>query len=118
ATLGASIGVPLAVILALLASRRPRPSLVVASAGASLLALPFALAASVLEVAPHAFELPQHVCPFCLLRPSAWGLGYPLFGAIFLAVTWALGAGFGALLARSRDDARAAFEPFARERLR
>jgi hypothetical protein len=118
ATLGASVGVALAIALAVVASRKPRLLLVVASAGVSLAALPFALAAAVLEVAPHAFELPQHVCPFCLLRPMALGLGYPLFGAVFLAVTWALGAGGAALLAHGRADARAAFEPFARERLR
>jgi hypothetical protein len=92
---------------------------VLAAAGATLVALPFALAASVLEVAPHAFEVPQHACPFCLLRPSVLGLGYGLFGAIFLAVTWGLGAGVAAALARSRAlHASDAFASFARDRLR
>jgi hypothetical protein len=43
---------------------------VAVAAAASLAALPFALGATVLEVAPHAFELPQHSCPFCLLPPG------------------------------------------------
>jgi hypothetical protein len=74
------------------------------------------LAASVLEVAPHAFEVPQHVCPFCLLRSDVLGIGYPLFGAIFLAVVWGVGAGACGLLARG-PAAAAAFAPFAKSRL-
>ncbi len=95
ATFGAAIGIVLSVGLAATAARDPRPSRIFAAGAASLLAFPFALAASVLEVAPHAFELPQHVCPFCLLRASVLGIGYPLFGAILLAVTCGLGAGAG-----------------------
>ena len=91
--------------------------MIVASGCATLVALPFALAAAVLEVAPHAFELPRHVCPFCLLRPSVLGIGYPLFGAILLAVTWGLGTGVGALFV-STDSSRAALATFASERLR
>lgn len=117
ATAGAAISIALAVVLAWVAARRPRVPIVLAAAAASLVALPFALAASVLEVAPNAFEVPQHVCPFCLLRPSVLGLGYPLFGAILLAATWALGAGVGALLART-DASRAALTDFAHGRLR
>jgi hypothetical protein len=117
ATAGAFFTIAIAVAFAFVAARRPRTLLVVAAGGATLVAFPFALAAAVLEVAPHAFELPQHVCPFCLLRPSVLGLGYPLFGAILLAVTWGLGAGIGAMLART-EPSRAAFDAFARDRLR
>jgi len=81
------------------------------------LLLPFALAASVLEVAPHVFEIPQHVCPFCLLRPTALFIGYPLYGTIFVAITSALGAGIGTLLARS-DASRAALNRFATKQMR
>jgi hypothetical protein len=117
ATVGASIAIVVSVVLAVLAARRPRSGVIVAASAASLVAFPFALAACVLEVAPHAFEVPQHVCPFCLLRPSVLGLGYPLFGAILLAVTWSLGAGVGALLVRT-DPSRAALADYARNRLR
>jgi hypothetical protein len=117
ATMGAALAVTLSVVLALAASRRPRIGGIVAAAGASLVAFPFAIAASVLEVAPHAFELPQHVCPFCLLRASVLGIGYPLFGAILVAVVCGLGAGIGALVSRT-DAARAALAGYARDRLR
>jgi hypothetical protein len=114
---GAALAIVLAVALAMLAARRPTPRAIVAAGLASLVALPFALAATVLEVAPHAFELPQHVCPFCLLRPTVLGLGYPLFGAILLAVTWGVGAALGAALSKS-DAARSALAAFARDRFR
>jgi hypothetical protein len=117
ATGGALLTIAVAIVLATIAARRPRVHLIVAAASASLIAFPFALAASVLEVAPHAFELPQHVCPFCLLRSSVLGLGYPLFAAILLAVTFGLGAGIGAVVSRTHAS-RAALVDFARERLR
>jgi hypothetical protein len=117
ATTGALVAASACTLLALRAARRPRTGSFLAAAFATLVALPFALAACVLEVAPHAFELPQHVCAFCLLRPSVLGLGYPLFGAILVATTSGIGVGLGALLARS-DPARAALAPFARARLR
>jgi hypothetical protein len=117
ATIGATAAILLSIALAVVAMRRARVAYVLAAAGASLVALPLALAAAVLEVAPHAFEVPQHVCAFCLLRPSVLALGYPLFGAILLAGTWALGAGLGTLLVSS-DASRAALREFARDRFR
>jgi hypothetical protein len=117
ATTGALVAASTASILALRAARRPRGRLFLGAALSTLVALPFALAACVLEVAPHAFELPQHVCPFCLLRPSVLGLGYPLFGSILVATTSGIGVGLGALLARS-ESCREALGPFARIRLR
>jgi hypothetical protein len=101
---------------ALLAARRPHRGTVTLAALAAAVTFPFAVAASVLEVAPHAFEVPQHVCPFCLLRGDALGLGYPLFGAIFLAFVWGVGAGVSALVARGKAP-REALPTFARERL-
>ncbi len=116
-----AIGAPLAVVasagVALLAARRPRAPLVALAGALSVFALPLALAAIVFETAPHAFEVPQHVCPFCLLRADVLFLGYPLFGALFLAVVWAAGAGLGGVLARG-PASREAFAEFASKRLR
>jgi hypothetical protein len=70
-----------------------------------------------LEVAPHAFEAPNHVCPFCLLRSDVFAIGYPLFGAIFLAAITAGGAAASALLAHGAT-APSALGPFAARRLR
>jgi hypothetical protein len=101
---------------ALLAARAPSKTSVIAAGVVSLVALPVALAASVLEVAPHAFEVPQHVCPFCLLRSDVLAIGYPLYGTLFLAVVWAAGAGVSAILARGA--AVDALGPFAKTALR
>jgi hypothetical protein len=109
-------GTVLAIALALFAARSPTKARVAAAGVVSVLALPAAIAASVLEVAPHAFEVPHHVCPFCLLRSDVLALGYPLYGAIFLAVVWAGGAATSALLARGAAS-RAALGPFARRAL-
>jgi len=117
ATLVALIAVAVTVALGLFAARSPTRLRVVAAGLAALVALPAAGAAAMLEVAPHAFEVPQHVCPFCLLKPEVLGVGYPLFGAIFLAAAWGVGAGVAALVARG-PAAREAFPAFARERLR
>jgi hypothetical protein len=103
--------------LGFVASRRPRAPVVALAGGLSVLALPFALAAAVLEVAPHVFEVPQHLCPFCLLKGEALFLGYPLFGAIVVAVVWGTGAALAGLLARG-PETRLAFVGFARQRLR
>lgn len=105
-----------AIVTALHAARRPSRARVVLAGAASVLAIPPALAATALEVAPHAFEVPNHVCPFCLLRTDALGLGYPLFLAVFLAGVWIVGAGASALLAGG-PAARAALPAFGRSRL-
>ncbi len=115
-TLLAPALVVVTVVLALLAAKRPRLPLVVLAAAAALSALPVVFAAVILEVAPYAFELPHHDCPFCLLKADVLGLGYPLFGAIFLAVAWGLGAALSSLLGRRAD--RRAVEAFVKTRLR
>jgi hypothetical protein len=104
-------------ITAWLVSARAATRAVVLSGLLGLAALPFALGAAVLEVAPHAFELPGHLCPFCLLRSDVYGLGYPLFGSIYLAVIWGTGAALGALLLR-KQPAGSALGAFVRPRLR
>lgn len=105
-----------AIATALFAVRAPSKRSVVAAGIASLVTLPFALLAAVLEVAPHAFETPLHVCPFCLLRGEVYGVGYPLFGAVFLAVTWAGGAATTMLIAKERSSTECLL-PFARQSL-
>jgi len=116
-TVLAVAGVGLSIGLGLLAARRPSRLAVVVAGIASIVTLPAALAASVLEVAPHAFEIPTHVCPFCLLKADVFGIGYPLFGAIFVATAWAGGAAVSAGLART-ESTREALARFAPPRLR
>jgi hypothetical protein len=115
-----AIGAPIAILLSIaagyLASRRPRAPTVALAGAMSIVALPLALGAAAFDVAPHAFEIPQHVCPFCLLRADVFGIGYPLFAAILLAVVWGAGAGLGGVLAKG-PAAREAFGEFARSRL-
>ncbi|MBX3229771.1 MAG: hypothetical protein KIT84_05505 [Labilithrix sp.] len=110
-------GTVLSIAAALLAARAPSRRAVLAAGALSVVTLPAALAASVLEVAPHAFEVPSHVCPFCLLRMDVFALGYPLYGALFLATAWGGGAAVSALLARG-GAATTALGAFASRRLR
>ena len=116
-TVIAVIGTVLSIAAALLASRAPTRMRVLAAGAISLVTLPVAIAATILEVAPHAFEVPSHVCPFCLLRPDVLAMGYPLYGAIFLATAWAVGAAVSAILSRGAA-AKAALGAFAARRLR
>jgi hypothetical protein len=116
-TIAALVFVPLSALVAWLASRRPKAPVVTFAGALAIFAAPVALGATVFEVAPHAFEVPQHVCPFCLLKPDVLGLGYPLFGAVFLAAVWGAGAALAALVSRG-EAARAAFGAFASSRLR
>lgn len=113
----AAVGTCASIAFALMAARAPTKARIMAAAVVTLLTLPAAVAASVLEVAPHAFEVPHHVCPFCLLRSDVLAIGYPLYGALFLATTWGAGAGLSAVLARGAA-ARDALAPFARGVLR
>jgi len=117
ATVLAVIGTVASIGVALLAARSPTKARITAAGVVTLVSLPAAIAASVLEVAPHAFEVPHHVCPFCLLRGDVLAIGYPLYGALFLATTWGVGAGVSAVLARG-TAAREALAPFARGLLR
>lgn len=102
---------------AFMAARSPTRPRVLLAGAMSLLTLPAVLGATVLEVAPHAFEVPSHVCPFCLLKPDVFALGYPLYAAVFLATAWAGGAALSALLSRA-DAPKAALGRFAAGRLR
>jgi hypothetical protein len=116
-TEGAVASVLLSAGVAWGASVRPRAAFTVVAALLSLSAVPFALDATMLEVAPHAFELPLHACPFCLLHADVLWIGYPLFGSIFLAAVWSGGAAAAGVASRGAAVAEA-FSTFARVRLR
>lgn len=84
-----------ACVAALWARRRPGAVAGWSAALLSLVAFVAALPAVVWYVAPHAYETPHHLCPFCLLHGDTYGIGYPLFAALFGAVV--LGAAMGVL---------------------
>jgi hypothetical protein len=88
------------------------------AAVASLFALLLGLAFSVFESAPHAFEVPQHTCPFCLLRADVFGLGYALFPALFFGFVWGISGYFTRICLRGAEDGGAAWATFASARLR
>ena len=44
-------------------------------------------------VAPHVLGTPWHLCPFCLFHLQGGGLGWPLFGAVFLGSVAGIGLG-------------------------
>lgn len=125
-TLLGAILVGTAAVSALLVARRPTRRSLAWVAGAALLAGASGSAAVVWGVAPHAFETPHHLCPFCLLRFDVHAIGYPLFGALYLGVVWSVGAALGAWLSSAPSAAPTESEsewnlglvPFARSRLR
>lgn len=96
----------------------PMRARVLSIAGLSALALPFGLAAVILEVSPHVYEAPHHLCVYCLLRLDALALGYPLLGALLLGTAWSLSAGLAAAVAPREPATEAIFEPYARGSLR
>ena len=114
--LGAALVVVSAVV-AMLVARRPSAPKLAVTAALAIATTPIVVAAAILEVGPHAFEAPHHHCPFCLFRSDVYGLGYVLFGALFVALTSSMGSGLAAMVARSKTT-RAALPDFARERLR
>jgi hypothetical protein len=115
---GVALGLVLvASVTAMAAARSPTRARILAAGVGTLLALPPALGAVALEVAPHAFEVPTHVCPFCLLKPDVLALGYPLFGSLLVATAYVGGAALSALLAQS-GAARSELVRFAPSRLR
>ncbi len=82
-----------------------RPRWTGAFALLSALSLPVSLLAVISFVAPCAYRLPSHHCPFCLLQPSASWLGLALYPALFLGATAGMAAGLVHLF-RSRDSLR------------
>ncbi|NOY90833.1 MAG: hypothetical protein GXP55_06435 [Deltaproteobacteria bacterium] len=76
--------------LVALARRAGRPRALLAAA-LSALSVALSLPAIVAYVAPHVYENPRHLCPFCLLHADAWGIGWPLFASLFLGGSLGLG---------------------------
>lgn len=110
----AAAGVAASIAASIFAARSPSRRNVIAAGAVTLLTMPAAVLATVLEVAPHAFEAPHHVCPFCLLKTEVLGVGYPLFGAIYVATVSVVAAAASGIVS---SDA-GALAPFARSRMR
>lgn len=81
-------------------NRAPRTAAAWTTAVSSLVAFALSLPAVLYYVAPHVYETPRHLCPFCLLRSDVGGIGWFLFAAIFLGTV--LGAGLGVVEAARR----------------
>ena len=90
-----------AIALGFALRKKPHAALAIASGIVSLAAVPFALGAAVLEVAPYAFETPNHLCPFCMFRVEEGGLGYFFFGAVLFAGARGGGLFVASLLSRA-----------------
>lgn len=83
--------------------RRPGHAAALASALLSLAAALAMVPAVLLYVAPHVYETPHHLCPFCLLHADVGGIGWPLFGALFAGTALGAGAGLVDLVGRRVD---------------
>jgi hypothetical protein len=116
ASWGALGGGVLAMVTALWAFRSPGRRIVTLAGITALTVVPFAVGAVILEVAPYVYEVPEHLCPFCLFKAEAYFIGYPLFGSVFLASVWGLGGTAAAALAHG-ERTRAVFPAFARSRM-
>jgi hypothetical protein len=92
-----------AALASFVAWRRPDRLRAVIASSLSTLAAIAALPAIVWFVAPHAYETPHHLCPFCLLHADVGGIGWPLFAALFGAAI--CGAGL-ALVEAQRGRSR------------
>ena len=89
----AGIGLAGGASLALFAMGRRPGKLGLVAGVLSVAAFAAMLPAVLLFVAPHAYETPTHLCPFCLLQADVGLIGWPLFGALFTGLV--LGAGSG-----------------------
>lgn len=90
--------------LALFARRRPSTRAAALVGLGSLVAGLASLPAIVWWVAPHAYETPTHLCPFCLLHADVLGLGWPLFAAVFAATALGLSAALTGALERASGE--------------
>lgn len=85
---------------ALWARRKPIAAAAWTATALSLVAAAAAVPAILWYVAPHAYETPTHLCPFCLLHGDVYGIGWPLFAALFAGTV--LGSGLGIVEASKR----------------
>ncbi|MCS6898576.1 MAG: hypothetical protein RMJ98_01920 [Myxococcales bacterium] len=106
---------PLAAMLAAgvawVASRTRERVWALAAGGAGLGGLPLGLVAIPQVVAPYAYEVPHHRCGYCLFRSDVLWLGYPLLGAMLLALSSVGGAALGAWLTPQEDRTWASWAP-------
>lgn len=65
-------------------------------AAASLVAFVVALEAVVAAISVYIYEMPQHHCPFCILKGEYGHVGYALYIPLFAAAALGLGAGVAA----------------------
>lgn len=99
--LGTGVG---AVLASAFSWRRPGRFAGWLAAGFSVAAAGAAIPAILWFVAPHAYETPHHLCPFCLLHADVGGIGWPLFGALFGAAL--CGAATGLVQSQGAASAR------------
>lgn len=92
------------IALAIVARRRPSARAAMLVGLASALAGVASIPAVVWWVAPHAYETPTHLCPFCLLHADVLGLGWPLFAALFAATALGLSAALAGALERASGE--------------
>jgi hypothetical protein len=97
-------GGAVAIAIAALARWRPSARSALMVGIASLVAGVAAVPAVVWWVAPHVYESPTHLCPFCLLHGEALGIGWALFAAIFAATALGLSAGLTGALERASGE--------------
>lgn len=77
-------------------------------AAASLLAFVAALEAVVAAISVYVYEMPQHHCPFCILKGEYGHVGYALYIPLFAAAALGLGAGVAAPAGRIASLSEAA----------
>jgi len=94
----------MAIALCAFTRRRPSAAAALAVGGASAAAAAFSVPAVLSWVAPHAYETPAHLCPFCLLHADVLGMGWPLFAALFAGTALGLGAGLVGSLERASGE--------------
>ncbi|AKF09617.1 hypothetical protein [Sandaracinus amylolyticus] len=98
------VGSIAAIALALFTRARPSTRAASLVGVASLVAGLASVPAVVWWVAPHVYETPTHLCPFCLLHADVLGIGWPLFAAIFVATAMGLSAAMTGLLERASGE--------------
>lgn len=62
-------------------------------AGTGAVTFVISVASLVSFISVYVYELPTHHCPFCILHREYGWIGYPLYGALLVAVICALGVG-------------------------
>lgn len=102
---GCGLGAMIAALVQLRTASALGARLVALFSGLSLLAAPLAI---VTWIAPHAYGTPNHLCPFCLLHgDEALGIGWPLYLALFVAVSRGLAVGITRFVQRAATDPEA-----------